>query len=81
MLSAFYGSLIYDSQVFILETLGLLERDYRGEFREESMVSVEMIASVAKEDKDENNEIAWAHIIRDLEDVGVCYTTECDGVS
>ncbi|ORY18296.1 hypothetical protein BCR34DRAFT_341593 [Clohesyomyces aquaticus] len=72
MLTAFYTSLIHDSQVHILEALGRLEKDYRGGHREESIASVKKIASREVEDDDEEgDDAAWPQIIRDLEDVGI----------
>ncbi|KAH9874649.1 hypothetical protein IAQ61_003839 [Plenodomus lingam] len=67
MLNTFYTSLIHDGQVLILEALGRLERDYRGGHREESVASIERIASAESENDDE----AWSQILRDLEDVGI----------
>ncbi|KAF2121453.1 hypothetical protein BDV96DRAFT_640845 [Lophiotrema nucula] len=69
LLNSFYISLIHDNQVIILEALGRLEQDYRGGHREESLASVELLASsTANRDDDD---AAWPQIIRDLEDVGI----------
>lgn len=68
MLNAFYTSLIHDNQVLILEALERLELDYKGGCREESIASIERIAGLEEQDDDD---AAWAQIIRDLEDVGI----------
>lgn len=74
MVNGFYSSLIHDSQVQILEALGRLERDYRGGHREESILSLQRIASgPIEEEDDEDEDAAWDQIIRDLEDVGVTH--------
>ncbi|KAL6710376.1 hypothetical protein ACN47E_009322 [Coniothyrium glycines] len=69
ILSAFYTSLIHDSQVLVLEALERLERDYRGGHREESIASLERLTACDGEDEDDD--AAWTQILRDLEDVGV----------
>lgn len=72
MLNSFYTSLIHDNQVLILEALGRLEQDYRGGHREESIASVEQIASgIYQTDDEDGEEQAWSQITRDLEDVGI----------
>ncbi|KAH7395147.1 hypothetical protein DE146DRAFT_97504 [Phaeosphaeria sp. MPI-PUGE-AT-0046c] len=71
MLNSFYSSLVLDNQVLILEALERLELDYRGGHREESVASIEKITSVNADQEDEDDEEAWAQILRDLEDVGV----------
>ena len=68
MLNTFYTSLIHDSQVLILEALERLEKDYKGGHREESIASIEQIASHGDEADDD---AAWTQILRDLQDVGV----------
>lgn len=72
LLSNFYTSLVVDSQVLILEALNRLELDYRGGHREESIASIEKIASgSSQEEVEEEDEAAWTQIIRDLEDAGI----------
>ncbi|KAF1839510.1 hypothetical protein BDW02DRAFT_155462 [Decorospora gaudefroyi] len=71
MLSAFYTSLIHDSQVLILEALERLERYYKGGHREESIASVERLASGTAQDYGEVDDGAWSQILRDLEDVNI----------
>jgi hypothetical protein len=71
MLNTFYTSLIHDSQVLILEALERLERDYKGGHREESIASIERLASGTTQDDEEEDDVAWSQILRDLEDVGV----------
>jgi hypothetical protein len=71
MLSAFYTSLIHDSQVLILEALGRLEKDYKGGHREGSIASIERITSATTQGGEEDDDAAWKQILRDLEDVGV----------
>ncbi|KAF2688203.1 hypothetical protein K458DRAFT_385769 [Lentithecium fluviatile CBS 122367] len=71
MLNGFYNSLIYDSQVLILEALGRLERDYKGGHREESIASVRQITFDVAGNKSDDDDAAWFQIIRDLEDVGI----------
>jgi hypothetical protein len=71
MLNTFYTSLIHDSQVLILEALERLERDYKGGHREESIASIERLASGTTQDEEEDDDVAWSQILRDLEDVGV----------
>jgi hypothetical protein len=71
MLNAFYSSLIHDNQVLILEALERLELDYKGGYREESVASIERIASSDSHEQENDNDAAWTQIIRDLEDVGI----------
>lgn len=72
MLNGFYTSMVHDSQVLILEALERLERDYAGGHREESIASLGRITSGGSlEDEEEEDEVAWTQILRDLEDVGV----------
>lgn len=70
MLNGFYSSLVLDNQVLILEALERLELDYRGGHREESVASIVKITADVDDESDEDEE-AWAQILRDLEDVGV----------
>jgi hypothetical protein len=53
------------------EALERLERDYKGGHREESIASIEKLASGTAQDNDEDDDAAWGQILRDLEDVGV----------
>lgn len=71
LLNTFYTSLIHDNQVMILEALERLEKDYKGGHREESIASLEKIASDTVQDDVEDEDAAWSQILRDLEDVGV----------
>jgi hypothetical protein len=72
LLNTFYTFLIHDSQVLILEALERLERDYKGGHREESIASIERLASgTAQDDEEDDDDAAWSQILRDLEDVGV----------
>lgn len=64
MLNAFYTSLIHDNQVLILEALGRLERDYRGGYREESLVSVgKIVSGVAQDEDEEEDDAAWPQVL------------------
>ncbi|KAL1656011.1 hypothetical protein SLS61_001575 [Didymella pomorum] len=71
MLNAFYNSLIHDNQVLILEALERLELDYKGGYREESIASIERIATSNDHEQEIDDDAAWTQIIRDLEDVGI----------